>query len=154
MLLVLMTVIFSIQDVSSTLENFISLHNKLVNVTENLEQNVLCYISSNESNISPTETKSFSLWKSNLTLDDAVKAFMDILTNTDDVDENREKRSTVNCFDLIASVNKLENVLNGTEIAEFDVEAVVDMLTNITAESLSPKICYSQDEVRCSVILL
>ena len=109
MLLVLITVIFSIQDVSSTLENFISLHNKLVNVTENLEQNVLCYISSNESNISPTETKSFSLWKSNLTLDDAVKAFMDILTNTDDVDENREKRSTVNCFDLIAREHERTN---------------------------------------------
>ena len=56
---------------------------------------------------------------------------MDILTNTDDVDENRKKRSTVNCFDLIASINKLVNVLNGTEIAEYDVEVVVELLTNI-----------------------
>ena len=140
MLLVLIIAISYIQDVSSTCEHLMSLHNKLLNTSNNLEQNVLCYNYSNisdiivvASNSSSNQTNIFSLLRSNLTLDDAVKAFMDLLTNTDD-DQMRKKRQTFNCFDLIEKVNLLQNVLNRTEIIDYELELeddIVEILSDI-----------------------
>ena len=141
LLVIIVTSILSIQDVSSTYEHLMSLHNKLLNTSNNLEQNVLCYnnysnisdINTVSSNSSSDQTNTFSLLRSNLTLDDAVKAFMDLLTNTDD-DQMRKKRQTFNCFDLIEKVNLLQNVLNRTEIIDYELELeddIVEILSDI-----------------------
>ena len=138
LLVIIVTSILSIQDVSSTYEHLMSLHNKLLNTSNNLEQNVLCYnnysnisdINTVSSNSSSDQTNTFSLLRSNLTLDDAVKAFMDLLTNTDD-DQMRKKRETFDCFDLIEKENLLISILNRTEIVEYELEAIIEILSDI-----------------------